>query len=98
MKKKLVRLTGLEIFFVNKGHKHYIEILKLLPKSRDNKSKVIVVAVVLISKIFKFDEETLKQKLETAIEMTLLPYAVLLVMADSEEKIVKTFENKPMIW
>ena len=97
MKKKLVRLTGLEIFFVNKGHKHYIEILKLLPKSRDNKSKVIVVAVVLISKIFKFDKETLKQKLETAIEMKLLPYGVL-VMADSEEKIVKTFENKPMIW
>lgn len=58
---------------------------------------MIVVAVVLISKIFRFDEETLKQKLETSIEMKLLPYAVL-VMADSEKKIVKTFENKPIIW
>ena len=58
---------------------------------------MIVVAVVLISKIFRFDEETLKQKLETSIETKLLPYAVL-VMADSEKKIVKTFENKPIIW
>ena len=54
--------------------------------------------VVLKNNIYEFDEKTFKQKRGTAIGTKFAsPYAILF-MADFEEKILESFEKKPMIW
>ena len=54
--------------------------------------------VFLKKNIFEFDEKTFKQKRTIVIGTKLAsPYAFLF-MADFEEKMLESFEKKPMIW
>ena len=54
--------------------------------------------VVLKNNIFDFDEKTFKQKRGTAIGTKFAPPYAILFMADFEEKMLESFEKKPMIW
>ena len=54
--------------------------------------------VVLKNNIFEFDENTFKQKRGTAVGTKFAPPYAILFMADFEEKMLESFEKKPMIW
>ena len=54
--------------------------------------------LVLKNNIFEFDEKTFKQKRGTAIGTKFAPPYAILFMADFEEKMLESFEKKPMIW
>ena len=54
--------------------------------------------VVSKNNIFEFDEKTFKQKLGTAIGTKFAPLYAIIFMADFEEKMLESFEKKPMIW
>ena len=53
---------------------------------------------VLKNNFFEFDQKTFKQVRGTAIGRKFAPSYAILFMADLEEKILNTFEEKPMIW
>ena len=72
-------------------------------KNRDKKqtlSDTLTELVEVVSKnnIFKFDENTFKQKRGTAIVTKFVPPFTILVMADFNEKMLESFEKKPMFW
>ena len=77
--------------------------LRRFLETRDNKqissdTLTELAKVVLKNNIFEFDEETFKQNPGTAIGTKFAsPYSILF-MADFEEKILESFEKKPMIW
>ena len=53
---------------------------------------------MLKNNFFEFDQKTFKQVCETAMGTKFAPpYAIILFMADLEEKILNAFEEKPMI-
>ena len=54
--------------------------------------------VVSKNNIFEFDEKTFKQKLGTAIGTKFAPLYAIIFMADFEEKMLESFEKKPVIW
>ena len=54
--------------------------------------------IVLKNNIFEFDEKIFKQKRGTAIGTKFAPPYAILFMTDLEEKLLKMFEKKPMIW
>ena len=47
--------------------------------------------------IFEFDEKTFNQRRGTAIETKFVPPCVILFMTNFEEKLLESFEKKPMI-
>ena len=54
--------------------------------------------MVLKNNIFDFDEKTFKQKRGTAIGTKFASTYAIVFMADFEEKMLESFEKKPMIW
>ena len=52
----------------------------------------------MLKNIFKFDEKTLKQVCGTAIGTKIAIQYAILFTTNLEEKIINTFEEKPMIW
>ena len=54
--------------------------------------------VVLKNNLFEFDEQTFKQKGRTTIETKFAPPYAILLKTDFEEKMLESFEKKPMIW
>ena len=54
--------------------------------------------ILLKNYIFEFNEKTFKQVCEIVIGTKFAPPYAILFMADSEEKIINAFEEKPMIW
>ena len=71
-------------------------------ETRDNKqissdTLTELAEVVLKNNIFEFDEKTFKQKRGTAIATKFAPPYAFLFMADFEEKMLESFEKKPMI-
>ena len=72
-------------------------------ETRDNKpissdTLTELAEVFLKSNIFEFDEKTFKQKRGTAIGTKFAPPYAIFFMADFEEKMLESFEKKPMIW
>ena len=55
-----------------------------------------LVEAVLKNNIFKFDEQTFKRG--TTIGTKFAPPYAILFMTDFEEKMLESFEKKPMIW
>ena len=54
--------------------------------------------MVLKNNMFEFDEKTFKQKRGTAKGTKFAPPNAILFRADLEEKVLASFEKKPMIW
>ena len=77
--------------------------LRRFLETRDNKqissdTLTELAKVVLKNNIFEFDGKTFKQKRGTAIGTKFAtPYAILF-MTDFEEKMLESFEKKPIIW
>ena len=57
-----------------------------------------LVEVVSKNNIFEFDENTFKQKRGTAIVTKFVALYTILVMADFNQKMLESFEKKPMFW
>ena len=54
--------------------------------------------VVLKNNMFEFDEKTFKQKRGNPIGKRFAPPYAILFIADFEEKMLQSFEKKPVIW
>ena len=77
--------------------------LRRFLETRDNKqissdTLTELAEVVLKNNIFEFDEKTFKQKRGTALGTTFAPPYAIVFMPDFEEKMLDSFEKKPMIW
>ena len=89
--------------YPNIPHGEGLDSLRRFLETRDNKqissdTLTELAEVVLKNNIFEFDEKTFKQKRGTAIGTKFAsPYAIVF-MADFEEKMLESFEKKPMIW
>ena len=89
--------------FPNIPHGEGLASLRWFLETRDNKhiasdTLTELAEVVLKNNIFEFDEKTFKQKRGTAIGTKFAPPYAILFMADFEEKMLESFEKKPMIW
>ena len=89
--------------YPNIPHGEGLDSLRRYLETRDNKqissdTLTELAEVVLKNNIFEFDEKTFKQKRGTAIGTKFAPPYAILFMADFEEKMLESFEKKPMIW
>ena len=89
--------------YPNIPHGEGLAFLRTFLETMDNKqissdTLTELAAVVLKNNIFEFDEKTFKQKRGTAIGTKFAPPYAVLFMADFEEKMLESFEKKPMIW
>ena len=89
--------------YPNMPHGKGLDSLHRFLETRDNKqisshTLTELAKVVLKNNIFEFDEKIFKQKRGTAIGTKFAaPYAILF-MSDFEEKMLESFEKKPLIW
>ena len=84
--------------FTDTPHGKGLASLRKFLETRDKKQTFTgVTGVVLNHNIFEFDEKTFNQRRGTAIETKFATFCILLFMADLEEKLLESFEKKPMI-
>ena len=89
--------------YPNIPHGEGLASLRSLLETRDNKqissdALTELAEVVLKNTIFEFDETTFKQKRGTAMGTKFAPLYAIIFMADFEEKMLESFEKKPVIW
>ena len=89
--------------YPNIPHGEGLASLRSFLETRDNKqissdALTELAKVVLKNNIFEFDKKTFKQKRGIAIGTNFAPTYAILFMADFEEKMLESFEKKPMIW
>ena len=89
--------------YSNIPHGEGLASLRRFLETRDNKqissdTLAELAEVVLKNNIFEFDEKTFKQKRGTAIGTKFASLYAIVFMADFEEKMLESFEKKPMIW
>ena len=88
--------------YPNIPHGEGLDSLRRFSETRDNKqissdTLTELAEVVLKNNIFEFDEKTFKQKRGTTIGTKFAPPYAILFMANLEEKMLESFEKKPMI-
>ena len=89
--------------YPNIPHGEGLASLHSLLETRDNKqissdTLTELAEVVLKNNIVEFDENTFKQKRGTAMGTKFAPLYAIIFMADFEEKMLESFEKKPVIW
>ena len=84
-------------------HTEDLTSLRRFLELRDNKqissdTLIELAEIVLKNNFFEFDEKTFKQVRETAIGTKSAPPYAIIFITDLDEKILNTFEEKPMAW
>ena len=84
-------------------HSEGLTCLRKFLELRDNKqisndTLIKLAEIVLNNNIFEFDEKTLKQVGGIEIRTNFAPPYAILFMVELEEKILSSFEEKPIIW
>ena len=89
--------------YPNIPHGEGLDSLRRFFETRDNNqvssdTLMELAELVLKNNIFEFDEKTFRQKRGTATGTKFAPPYTILLMAEFEEKMLESFEKKPIIW